>query len=44
VAIAYLLEHPNPDDPLDTNIAEQYRTDYEKFKKTAKEWTKKYAS
>ncbi|KAI8053084.1 ubiquitin conjugating enzyme [Syncephalis plumigaleata] len=43
-AIATLLEHPNPDDPLEPSIAEQYRTDISKFNKTAKEWTKKYAN
>ncbi|KAI9591021.1 ubiquitin-conjugating enzyme/RWD-like protein [Syncephalis fuscata] len=42
-AVATLLEHPNPDDPLEAEIAEQYRSDISKFNKTAKEWTKKYA-
>ncbi|RKP26508.1 ubiquitin-conjugating enzyme/RWD-like protein [Syncephalis pseudoplumigaleata] len=43
-AVATLLDNPNPDDPLETSIAEQYITDISKYNKTAKEWTKKYAS
>jgi len=35
-----LLEQPNPDDPLMTDIAEIYSTDQAKFQKTAKEYTK----
>ncbi|KAF9381130.1 Ubiquitin-conjugating enzyme E2 4, partial [Mortierella sp. AD011] len=43
-ALVTLLEQPNPDDPLMTDIAEIYTTDQAKFQKTAKEYTKKYAS
>ncbi|KAF9158657.1 Ubiquitin-conjugating enzyme E2 D2 [Actinomortierella ambigua] len=43
-ALVTLLEQPNPDDPLVTEIAEQYTKDHAKFVKTAKEYTKKYAN
>lgn len=43
-AVVNLLVVPNPDDPLQTTIAELYKTDLAKFNKTAKEWVKKYAS
>ncbi|KAG0327841.1 hypothetical protein BGZ99_006795 [Dissophora globulifera] len=43
-SLVQLLEEPNPDDPLMTDIAEIYSTDQAKFQKTAKEYTKKYAS
>ncbi|KAF2431183.1 ubiquitin-conjugating enzyme [Tothia fuscella] len=39
-----LLEAPNPDDAVETSIAEQYKNDRKGFEKTAKDWTKKYAS
>jgi len=37
------LAEPNPDNPLEADIANQYKTDKAAFNKTAKEWTKKYA-
>lgn len=43
-ALCALLENPNPDDPLRAAIAEEFNTDNAKFVKTAKEWTKKYAT
>ena len=43
-AIVQLLVTPMPDDPLDTNIAEQYKQNRPEFEKVAKEWVKKYAS
>ncbi|KAG9061111.1 hypothetical protein KI688_007740 [Linnemannia hyalina] len=43
-SLVALLEQPNPDDPLMTDIAEIYSTDQPKFQKNAKEHTKKYAS
>ncbi|WVQ96706.1 hypothetical protein IAU59_003813 [Kwoniella sp. CBS 9459] len=42
-AIYDLLETPNPDDPLVSSIAEQYRTDKKGFDKKAAEYTSKYA-
>ncbi|KAI9208638.1 putative ubiquitin-conjugating enzyme e2-16 kda [Polychytrium aggregatum] len=44
LSLHLILETPNPDDALQGTIAEQYKTDFSKFEKTAKEWTKKYAS
>jgi len=38
-----LLSEPNPDNPLEADIAQQFKTDRAAFNKTAKEWTKKYA-
>ena len=33
-----------PDDPQDAVVAKQYKTEFEAFKKQAKEWTEKYAN
>ena len=41
--IMNLMENPNPDDPLDTDAADLYRTDPKKYLKNAKDWTKKFA-
>lgn len=41
--IVALLKSPNPDDPLDADIAKLYQNDKAKFNKTAAEWTKKHA-
>jgi len=38
-----LLLTPNPDHALEAEIAQLYKTDINKFNKTAKEWTGKYA-
>ena len=38
-----LLGQPNPDTPLEADIAQQYQNDREKFNKIAKDWTKKHA-
>ena len=43
LSISSLLTDPNPDDPLVPEIANIYKTDRNKYKQTAKEWTKKYA-
>ncbi|KAL3901413.1 MAG: hypothetical protein SGCHY_000635 [Lobulomycetales sp.] len=42
-ALVSLLESPNPDDPLQPSIADQYRNDKAKFDKTVKEYIKKHA-
>ena len=34
---------PNPDDPLEPEIANLYKTNRSKFDTLAKEWTQKYA-
>jgi ubiquitin-protein ligase len=39
-----LLVEPNPDDAVETSIAEQYKNNRKEFEKQAKEWTKKYAN
>jgi ubiquitin-conjugating enzyme E2 D/E len=38
-----LLEAPNLEIPLNTTIAEQYKSDLEAFKRTAAQWTRQYA-
>lgn len=44
LSISSLLEDPNPNDPLDSSVATVYKTDKDKFIKTAQEWTDKYAT
>ena len=43
LSICSLLTDPNPDDPLVPEIARIFKSDNEKYKKNAEEWTKKYA-
>jgi ubiquitin-conjugating enzyme E2 D/E len=43
LSICSLLDEPNPKDPLEPTIAEQYENNYEAFVQTAKAWTEKYA-
>lgn len=43
LSIQALLSAPNPDDPLDNQVANQWKTNEVEAIKTAKEWTKKYA-
>jgi len=43
MTIQNLLLEPNVDNPLEPEIAQQYKTDRATFTKTAKEWTKKHA-
>mmetsp|Transcript_34311 Transcript_34311/g.61228 ORF Transcript_34311/g.61228 Transcript_34311/m.61228 type:complete len:148 (-) Transcript_34311:160-603(-) len=43
LSICSLLTDPNPEDPLVPEIANIYKTDFEKYKETAVEWTRKYA-
>jgi len=38
-----ILKEPNPENPLEPEIANQYKADRNTFNKTAKEWAKKYA-
>ncbi|KAK4194143.1 putative ubiquitin-conjugating enzyme E2 [Triangularia verruculosa] len=42
-AIRQLLVEPQPDDPLETRIAEQYKNDRKEFEKEAKAYVNKYA-
>jgi len=41
LSISSLLSDPNPDDPLDPEIAHIYKTNRAKFNSTATEWTHK---
>ena len=44
ISICSLLNDPNPDDPLELDIANEYKTNYDKFKEAAMSWTTIYAS
>lgn len=43
LSIQLLLQAPNPDDPLDNNVANQWKTDEATAIQTAREWTTRYA-
>ncbi|KAK8643192.1 hypothetical protein V6N13_012498 [Hibiscus sabdariffa] len=43
LSICSLLADPNPDDPLEPEIAHTYKTDRTKYDSTALAWTQKYA-
>ncbi|KAK8795646.1 hypothetical protein WA158_000303 [Blastocystis sp. Blastoise] len=43
LSICSLLTDPNPDDPLVTDIARQYKEDIKAYNATAQEWTRRYA-
>ena len=43
LSISSLLNDPNPDDPLDTTIADQYKNNRVEFENTARSWTAIYA-
>ncbi|CAL4083122.1 unnamed protein product, partial [Meganyctiphanes norvegica] len=42
-SIRLLMQAPNPDDPLMTDIADEYRFRKSQFEATAREWTKQFA-
>ena len=44
LSICSLLTDPNPNDPLVPEIAQLYKTNKPEYEKTAREWTKKYAT
>jgi len=44
LSIQALLSAPNPDDPLDTNIASHWKSNEAEAMARAKEWTRKFAS
>ena len=44
LSISSLLTDPNPDDPLVSEIAKLYKTDKNKYNKTAQDWTQSYAT
>ncbi|KAJ8925915.1 hypothetical protein NQ315_009767 [Exocentrus adspersus] len=43
IAVRMLLEFPNPDDPLMTHIAEEFKRNNENYVTKAKSYTEKYA-
>ena len=43
LSIQALLASPEPDDPLDSSVAEHYKADREGFEKKAREWNRIYA-
>lgn len=43
LSIQALMSAPNPDDPLDENIAKHWKTDEASAMETAREWTRMYA-
>jgi len=44
ISLQALLCAPEPDDPQDSVVAEQYKTDKSEFDRTAKFWTDTYAN
>ena len=44
LSIISLLSKPNPDDPLELEIAKIYKLDYELFLKNVKEYITKYSN
>jgi ubiquitin-conjugating enzyme E2 N len=44
ISIQALLSAPNPDDPLDNNVAEHWKTDETSATNMSREWTRLYAS
>jgi ubiquitin-conjugating enzyme E2 D len=44
LSICSLLNDPNPQDPLEMEIAKQYINDKSKYEDVAKQWTLQYAS
>jgi len=44
LSICSLLNDANPDDPLSADVARQYKSDIQAFKRTAREWTQRYAN
>ena len=43
ISIRSMLNEPNPEDPLVPDIAQQFVTNRQKYDRTAREWTRKYA-
>ena len=44
LSLLVLMANPNLEDPLDEKVAEHFKSNEKEAKKTAIEWTKKYAS
>jgi len=43
LSLQLLMQEPNPDDPLDNKVADQWKNDIDTAHKIAQDWTKKYA-
>ena len=43
ISLQVLMSAPQPEDPLDIEVAEQYFLDKKSFEQTARNWTKIYA-
>lgn len=43
ISLQALMCAPVPEDPQDGEVAGQYKSDYEAYKKTARMWTENYA-
>ena len=43
LSISSLLTDPNPDDPLEPDIAKKYKSNINEYNKQARTWTMKYA-
>ena len=43
LSIQALMSAPNPDDPLDENVAKMWKTEEARAMETAREWTRMYA-
>ena len=43
-SIQALMSAPNPDDPLDENIAKHWKSNEQEAMETARLWTRSYAS
>lgn len=44
MSLRQLIAVPNPDDPLEVDIAQEFKLQYPTFEQKAKEFTKKYAT
>jgi ubiquitin-conjugating enzyme E2 D/E len=44
LSICSMLQDPNPDSPLKTDVANLFKTDRAAHDRMAREWTAKYAS
>jgi len=44
MTIRHVLVEPNPDNPLEAEIANQFKENRARFNETAKEWTRRYAT
>ena len=43
LSVCSLLSDPNPDNPFEVDVAQEFQKDRKKYEETAREWTQKYA-